>query len=262
MTHPSHLLKELETKARKRCGQHFLAEPVHVERMVALAGVRAGDRVLEVGPGLGILTDALLAHGAALTAIELDRDLVVWLRQRYPQLDLIEGDATTVALPRLEHTKVVANLPYNAGTRILLRLLVDGPPDAMVVMLQKEVGERIVAPPGNRERGSLSLAVQARARARVAWDVPAGAFYPPPKVTSSVLHLLPHPPSTRDWAAFDRMAQAAFAAPRKQLKNSLGQGLAAPAGPLLERAGIAPERRPATLTVEEVWTLVEASAAT
>jgi 16S rRNA (adenine1518-N6/adenine1519-N6)-dimethyltransferase len=262
MTHPSHLLKELEAKARKRFGQHFLAEPVHVERMVALAGVRDGDRVLEVGPGLGILTDALLARGAALTAIELDRDLVRWLRDRYPTVALVQGDAVTVALPPLPGTKVVANLPYNAGTRILLRLLVEGPPDTMVVMLQKEVAERIVAPPGDRDRGSLSLAVQARARARIAWDVPAGAFYPPPKVTSSVLHLVPHPPSARDWTAFDRIAQAAFKAPRKQLRNSLAQGLAAPAGPLLERAGIAPERRPATLTVDDIWALVEASVAT
>ena len=258
MTHPSHLLKELETKARKRFGQHFLAEPVHVERMVTLAGVREGDRVLEVGPGLGILTDALLARRAALTAIELDRDLVGWLRNRYAALDLIEGDAATVALPPLSGTKVVANLPYNAGTRILMRLLTEGPPEVLVVMLQKEVAERIVAAPGDRERGSLSLAVQARARARIAWDVPAGAFYPPPKVTSSVLHLVPHAPIERDWRAFDRMAQAAFTAPRKQLRNSLGQGLAMPADRLLERAGISPQRRPATLTVDEVWALVQA----
>jgi 16S rRNA (adenine1518-N6/adenine1519-N6)-dimethyltransferase len=261
MTHPSHLLKELETKARKRFGQHFLAEPVHVERMVTLAGVRGGDRVLEVGPGLGILTDALLARGAVLTAIELDRDLVVWLRTRYPTLDLVEGDATTVALPPLAGAKVVANLPYNAGTRILLRLLVEGPPDVLVVMLQKEVAERIVAAPGDRERGSLSLAVQARARARIAWDVPAGAFYPPPKVTSSVLHVVPHP-EARDLARFDRIARAAFAAPRKQLRNSLSQGLGQPALALLEKAGIAPERRPATLTVDEVWALVAATAVT
>jgi 16S rRNA (adenine1518-N6/adenine1519-N6)-dimethyltransferase len=131
----------------------------------------------------------------------------------------------------------------------------------LVVMLQKEVAERIVAPPGDRDRGSLSLAVQARARPRIAWDVPAGAFYPPPKVTSSVLHVVPHP-ETRDLRQFDRIAQAAFAAPRKQLRNSLSQGLGQPALALLERAGIAPERRPATLTVDEVWALVAASAVT
>jgi 16S rRNA (adenine1518-N6/adenine1519-N6)-dimethyltransferase len=261
MTHPSHLLKELETKARKRFGQHFLAEPVHVDRMVALAGVRAGDRVLEIGPGLGILTDALLARGARLTAIELDRLLAVWLRGRYPTLELIEGDAVRVALPPIAGTKVVANLPYNAGTKIVLRLLAEGPPEVLVVMLQKEVAERMVAAVGDRARGSLSLAVQARARARIAWDVPAGAFYPPPKVTSSVLHLVPDA-TARDWAAFDRIAQAAFAAPRKQLRNSLAQGLGAPADALLEAAGIAPDRRPATLSVDEVWALAAATGAT
>jgi 16S rRNA (adenine1518-N6/adenine1519-N6)-dimethyltransferase len=258
MEHPAHLLKQLRhAHARKRFGQHFLASEAVVRRIVEVAGVGEGDRVLEIGPGLGGLTECLLEAGCAVTAVELDRDLAQFLRDRLgdrPGFTLIEADATTLdwaeVLPG-DGWSCVANLPYNVGTGLVTSLLRHpGRVRQLVVMLQKEVADRMAAPAGDRKRGSLSVFCQSRADVRTAIKVPPGAFLPPPKVASSVLAMVSHPPQTGgadpDW--FEAVVRAGFVAPRRTLRRTLGDrygrelALAA-----LDAAGIPEKARPAEL---------------
>ncbi len=261
MTHPAKLLGELEGRARKRFGQHFLASPSTVERIVALAGIQPGDRVLEVGPGLGVLTEALLGAGARLTAVELDRDLAAALEDRLGAsiesgaLRLVQGDATTLDLDTLlpgDGWVCAANLPYNVGTRILIRMLErPGTFRRLVVMLQREVIERLAAPPGSGDRGSLSVFTQSRAEVRVALRVPPGAFHPPPKVESAVAVLTPRPaPETggAPVARFDLVVRRVFSAPRKTLRRVLVDSFGVePAERALAEVGLDPRLRPAEL---------------
>jgi 16S rRNA (adenine1518-N6/adenine1519-N6)-dimethyltransferase len=259
MSAPAALLRSLEQRARKRFGQHFLTEPAIAGRMVAAAGIAPGDAALEIGPGLGILTEALVRAGARVTAIELDRDLAAFLRERMPDVELVEGDAMKAPLGPLGSVAVVANLPYNVGTGLLLRLLTEAaPPRVLVVMLQKEVAERIVAPPGSRARGSLSVAVQARADARIAFRVPAGAFHPPPRVESAVLVIRPRPGEALG-VDFDRVVRAAFSAPRKKLRNALRTGLGQDADAVLLRSGVDGDARPAALDLAAFHALARAA---
>ncbi|MCK6504405.1 16S rRNA (adenine(1518)-N(6)/adenine(1519)-N(6))-dimethyltransferase RsmA [Myxococcota bacterium] len=251
--------------ARKRFGQHFLASDGIVDRILAAADLAPGQPVLEIGPGPGVLTAALLRAGAAVTAVELDRDAALHLRGLLPQVALVEGDATQVALEPLlpgAGWVCVSNLPYNVGTRILLRLLEHRPPfSRLVLMLQREVAERLWAPPGDRGRGSLSVAVQARATVERICKVPPGAFVPPPKVESAVVLLRPHaspdlPPG------LDALLRTGFAAPRKTLRNNLralGDDLAEAA---MTRAGVDPGARPAALPLEGWLALARALAST
>ncbi|MFT6143302.1 MAG: 16S rRNA (adenine1518-N6/adenine1519-N6)-dimethyltransferase [Myxococcota bacterium] len=225
--HPRVLLKRLEQRARRRFGQHFLARPGIVTRIVRAARVEPGDRVVEVGPGLGILTRALLAAGAELTAIELDRDMAQFIREEHSEVRLIEGDAMRVNLDDDlpgSGWKVVANLPYNVGTRLVLNW-VDMPDrfESLTVMLQKEVVDRILAEPGTRAYGSLTVQMAARSRARMICAVPPAAFYPPPKVDSAVIQLFPHKPELGGVPSehFDRVVRAAFSQRRKTLRNAL-----------------------------------------
>ncbi len=225
--HPRVLLKRLEQRARRRFGQHFLARPGIVTRIVRAARVEPGDRVVEVGPGLGILTRALLAAGADLTAIELDRDMAEFIREEHSEVRLIEGDAMRVNLDEElpgSGWKVVANLPYNVGTRLMLNW-VDMPDrfESLTVMLQKEVVDRILADPGTRAYGSLTVQMRARAKARMICAVPPAAFYPPPKVDSAVIQLFPQVPDLGGVPSehFDRVVRAAFSQRRKTLRNAL-----------------------------------------
>lgn len=226
-THPRVLLKRLEQRARRRFGQHFLARPGIVTRIVRAARVEPGDRVVEVGPGLGILTRALLAAGADLTAIELDRDMAQFIRDEHSDVRLIEDDAMRVNLDEElpgSGWKVVANLPYNVGTRLVLNW-VDMPErfESLTVMLQKEVVDRMLAQPGTRAYGSLTVQMQARSRARMICAVPPAAFYPPPKVDSAVIQLFPQVPDLGGVTSehFDRVVRAAFSQRRKTLRNAL-----------------------------------------
>jgi 16S rRNA (adenine1518-N6/adenine1519-N6)-dimethyltransferase len=226
--HPSVLLRSLEQRARKRFGQHFLARPSIVARIVRGARVAEGDEVLEIGPGLGILTRALLKTGARVTAVELDRDLAAFLRDREPELRLIEGDAMVVDLDDVidrPPAKVVANLPYNVGTQLVLRLIeVPDKVDTITVMLQREVVQRMLAEPGSRTYGALTVQIAARGQARWLLGVPPGAFHPPPKVESAVVHIdLYEAPRTGSvsTATFDRVVRAAFSQRRKTVLNSL-----------------------------------------
>lgn len=251
--------------ARKRFGQHFLASDGVVDRILAAADLSPGQPVLEIGPGPGVLTAALLRAGAAVTAVEIDRDAASHLRELLPQVTLVEGDATQVDLGGLLQGPgwvCVSNLPYNVGTRILLRLLEHRPPMArLVLMLQREVAERLGAPPGDRKRGSLSVAVQARAVVERICKVPPGAFVPPPKVESAVLRLHPHPDPDLP-PGLDALLRAGFSAPRKTLRNNLRAHLGPGAEDLMTHAAVDPSARPAELALEAWLALARALAST
>ena len=261
MIHPATLLHQLEAHARRRFGQHFLASPAAVERIVALAGIGPGSRVLEIGPGLGVLTEALLEAGASVVAVEIDRDLAHALGERLHEavsrgaLRVVTADALAVDLAELLPGSgwiCAANLPYNVGTRILVRLVdMPGTFSRLVLMLQQEVVGRVVAPVGARDRGSLSVFAQSRAEARVGLRLPPGAFHPPPRVDSAVVVLELRPAPATGGAPvvdFDALVRAVFAAPRKTLRRVLVDRYgAAPVEAALAAAGVEPSLRPALL---------------
>ena len=265
MSHPATLLKTLEQRAKKRFGQHFLASQGVVRNIVLISEVGPGSKVLEIGPGLGVLTEALLEAQADVTAVELDRDMAAFIRERLPTVNLVEADGASVDLQAIlpgGPWRCVANLPYNAGTRMITRMLA-APElfDRLLVMVQREVAERLVAPPGDRKRGSLSVFTEARAEARIAIRVPPGAFHPPPKVHSAVVELRLRPaPAIGDAepVVFDRLVRDLFVQPRKTIRNNLAQALGrGAADEALTASGLQATRRPATLTLEEIIILAE-----
>ncbi|HWH75671.1 MAG TPA: 16S rRNA (adenine(1518)-N(6)/adenine(1519)-N(6))-dimethyltransferase RsmA [Methylibium sp.] len=218
---------------RKRFGQHFLADHAVIEAIVAAIDPRPGQALVEIGPGLGALTDPLVARCGRLTVVELDRDLATRLRRR-PELEVIESDVLRVdfaALPRPAGAKLrlVGNLPYNISTPILFHLL----PAAAVVedqhfMLQKEVVERMVAAPGSKDYGRLSVMLQWRYDLESVLDVPPEAFEPPPRVESAVVRMQPWPqPAALDAALLEELVAVAFSQRRKLLRHTLGSWLEA-----------------------------------
>jgi 16S rRNA (adenine1518-N6/adenine1519-N6)-dimethyltransferase len=258
--------------ARKALGQNFLMDLNLTARIARVSGPLEGATVVEVGPGPGGLTRALLAEGAArVIAIERDTRCLAALDEisaHYPgRLEVIAGDALEVDLAsHLDGpARIVANLPYNVGTELFVRWMSPErwPPwwDSLTCMFQREVAERIVARPGSGAYGRLSVLAQWRARARIAFDVNPGAFTPPPKVTSSVLHVAPAEPMA-DIAPglLERVVAAAFAQRRKMLRQSLKTRFSDPVS-LLEAAGIDPTRRAETLSIEEFLALCRAVAA-
>ena len=266
-------LKDAGLRARHALSQNFLADPDVLERIIAEAAPAPGRRILEIGPGLGFLTGGLLEAGAAVTAVELDRGLALFLRDRFAdalesgELHLIDGDALDLDLARVvvPPYDVVANLPYHITSPILHRLLGGTPrPERLVLMVQREVAERIAAPPGGMSY--LSVFVQYHARVRIAFDVPPEAFEPEPAVRSAVIVVEPYPDDDRlpDAAAEDalwRLVQAAFRERRKMLHNVLSRQL--PVEPdrvaaALAVAGIDPDRRPQTVAVGEWLALLAA----
>ena len=258
--------------ARHRLSQNFLADPDVLEAILAEASPEPGDRVLEIGPGLGLLTGGLLASGAAVTAVELDRGLAAFLRERFEPaiegggLRLIEGDALDQDLVHLLEPPydVVANLPYHITSPILHALLGEAPrPRRLVLMVQREVAERIAAPPG--KMSYLSVFVQYHARVRVALRVPPAAFEPEPAVDSAVIVVEPFDVDDRlgpeDEEALWRLVQAGFRERRKMLHNVLARQLPVDAGRVaaaLRASGIDADRRPQTLAVGEWLALLEA----
>jgi 16S rRNA (adenine1518-N6/adenine1519-N6)-dimethyltransferase len=256
--------------------QNFLADIDVLEAILAEADPRPGTNVLEIGPGLGLLTGGLLAAGAAVTAVELDRGLASFLRTEFAEalassgasgtLNLIEGDALDQPLGRLlpEPYDVVANLPYHITSPILHRLLGEPPrPRRLVLMVQREVAERIAARPGGLSY--LSVFVQYHATVRIALRVPPTAFEPAPAVDSAVIVVEPFAEDDRlDPATEDslwRLVQAAFRERRKMLHNVLVRQLPLPAEQVLAAlasAGIDPDRRPQTVAVGEWIRLLEA----
>lgn len=255
---PRAVLKLLEQRARRRFGQHFLARPSVVQRIVRAAGVRAGDRVVEIGPGLGILTEALLVAGAEVTAVEIDRDLAERLRQVLPAARLVEEDATRLdwrALLPGGGASMVANLPYNVGTGLVMDALRTPEVfDRVTVMLQAEVVERLVARPGTKAYGALSVEAWLWGEGRVVMSVPPEAFHPPPKVHSAVVRFdRPVSPRCPDLPAarVEGVARVAFASRRKTLRNNLGAAWGrGVAEEVLADAGIDPGLRAEALAPE------------
>jgi 16S rRNA (adenine1518-N6/adenine1519-N6)-dimethyltransferase len=239
-------------------GQHFLVDPGIARRIVARAEVAPGDSVLEVGPGRGILTQALLEAGARVVAVELDRGLFEALAERFsgaPRLTLHHGDALRFDLAGVPAPfKVVANLPYQVTTPLLFHLLAAGP-ESLVVMVQREVAERMAAAPGTKAYGVLTLGVAARASVARCFAVPPGAFRPRPRVHSAVVRVVPHPAPPLPAEEVDRfmaVVRAALGKRRKTLRNALG-ALGLPEDRLLDAlaaAGIDPAVRGETLDLD------------
>ena len=218
--------------ARKRFGQHFLIDGAVVSAIVAAIDPRPGQALIEIGPGLGAMTDPLVECSGRLTVIELDRDLALRLRRR-PELTVIEADVLKVdfcALAQAQGQKlrVVGNLPYNISTPILFHLLaaVEHVLDQHF-MLQREVVQRMAAAPGNKDYGRLSVMLQWRYRIEAVLDVPPQAFDPPPRVDSAVVRMLPLPPRQDvDAGLLGELVRVAFSQRRKLLRHTLGRWLA------------------------------------
>lgn len=253
---------------RKRLGQHFLIDPNIVRKIVALARLQPGETVLEIGPGRGILTRALCAAAQSVLAIEVDRKLAPYLTDTLADcgnLDLRWGDALAFEYEELPpHTVVVANLPYYVSTPLLVKLVeARARLDRMVLMLQTEVARRLVAQPGSRDYGSLSVLAQRAAEVTLAFQVSPSCFRPRPEVGSAVVSLVIRQGpagSPTDEAGFVRLVRAAFAHRRKTLANSLrDEGLSPDlVASALTRTGIAPTRRAETLSIEEFAKLADA----
>lgn len=264
------LLRQFDVKPRKSLGQHFLIDETVLECILSAAELNPGDIVVEVGPGLGILTEGLAKQGAQVIAVELDRKLVTLLKRRlaaFPDVRIINADILRVT-PRqilesksavsalFQGYKVIANLPYYITSPLLRHFFEALPqPSEMIVMVQKEVGEAMVAKPGNMSL--LSVKTQFYSKPTIVSYVPPSSFYPPPKVDSVILRLdvysqppieIPNP------ASFFDVVMHGFSSPRKQLRNSLAHSLDMPPSQvtlLLEKTGIEGERRAETLSLEE-----------
>jgi 16S rRNA (adenine1518-N6/adenine1519-N6)-dimethyltransferase len=249
--------------ARKGFSQNFLADGEVLEAIVDTASPDPGRRILEIGPGLGILTAALLERGAHVTAVEIDRDLVAHLRRRFGTerpgaLRLIEGDILATPIDELVEMPydLVANLPYHITSPVLHHVLGGvARPERFVLMVQREVAERIAAPPG--AMSYLSVFVQYHAEVRIVRTVPAVAFEPAPEVDSAVLEGSTRPRRLDERAEDDlwRLVQAGFRERRKMLHNVLPRQLPSVGRERFSNAlaatGIAPDRRPQTLSVDE-----------
>ncbi len=263
------VIDRYELRAKKSLGQNFLLDLNLTSKIARAAGDLSSTIVIEVGPGPGGLTRALLAHGAArVVAIERDERCLAALAEvaaHYPgRLDVIAGDAMKTDFPALaegaQDVRIVANLPYNIGTELLIRWLTvaDWPPfySSMTLMFQKEVAQRIVAAAGDNAYGRLGVLAGWRTEARIVFDLPPQAFTPPPKVTSAVLHIVPRTqPLPADGRKLARVTEAAFGQRRKMLRQSL-KGIGGES--LLAATGIDGTRRAETLSVAEFVTLANA----
>jgi 16S rRNA (adenine1518-N6/adenine1519-N6)-dimethyltransferase len=268
------LLRRLGFKARKRLGQHFLVDNEILEKIASAAELTSGDIVIEVGPGLGVLTKELARQAGGVIAVELDDRLASILEQTMSSAenvtvinkDILKVDPVALLeeqRARLSFKtgnsvsyKVVANIPYYITSPVLRHFLeASVKPRLMVVMVQEEVAEAIVAEPGRMSL--LSIGVQFYGKPEIVDYVPARCFYPAPEVDSAILKIKVYPQpviDVKDTSGFFRLVQAGFTAPRKQLANSLAQGLGLAKSevlPLLEKAGIIYKRRAETLSLGE-----------
>lgn len=269
------LLEPYDIRPIKDRGQNFLLDERVVARMVDAAGIAEGDHVVEIGPGPGILTAALLGRGAEVVAVELDSKLRALLRGRFAmdlRFRMREGNALAFSNAEIlagfpeppASYKVVANLPYAITTEILRKFLLEEPlPSTVTVMVQREVADRVLAAPG--DMSSLAVFVQTLGKVRRVVNVPAGAFFPPPKVDSAVIHI--ERKNEQELSDFFRgtsadryftIVRTAFSGKRKQLKNTL-KSLGLQENGLTKaftKAKVAPEQRPEELSVQEWRRLV------
>lgn len=282
----SNLLKKYNLRPRKELGQNFLTDAVHLAKIVEIAGLTPTDTVLEVGPGPGVLTRLLVEQAGRVIAVELDPHMVNLLKNEYghwANLTVVEADILQTDLSSLlgvteggeklptsnpqpptpnSHYKVVANLPYYITSAVIRHLLETTPrPERVVVTVQKEVAQRMVAKPG--QMSLLAVSVQFYGQPVLAHHIPAGAFFPAPKVDSAVVRIdtFTQPPlAVADTDYFFRVVKAGFGQKRKQLKNSLAAGLAKPVPAVVEalnKASIDPTRRAETLSLAEWGRLAE-----
>ena len=245
-------------RPRKRFGQNFLHDPGIIGRIVDAIHPRAHEHLVEIGPGQGALTAGLLASGCRLDAIELDRDLVPGLKQAHGDTDrfqVIEADALSVDFSALrtgdEPLRVVGNLPYNISTPLIFHLLQYASDIRdMHFMLQREVVQRLAATPGNKTWGKLGVMAQYHCRIDALFDVPPGAFNPPPKVMSGIVRLVPHARArnAEQEKRLRRVVTAAFSQRRKTLRNTLRDLVDVQQ---LEDLGISPGARAETLELEQ-----------
>lgn len=239
--------------ANKRLGQHFLHDPAIIDRIITAINPQPGDHIVEIGPGRGALTLPLAASGARLDLVELDRSLAGAL-EAHPDLGHVRvhrANALEVDYARFADRgpfRLVGNLPYNISSPLLFRFLEAAAHIRdMTLMLQREVVERMVASPGTRDYGRLTVMLAARCRVQKLFVVRAGAFSPPPKVESAIVRVVPHaePPfDPGDWTVFERIVRAGFTARRKTLRNALRTVADAEQ---IAGAGIDPGVRPDTL---------------
>ena len=251
---------------RQRFAQHFLHDPGVIARIVAALGARAGEHLVEIGPGRGALTEQLLgATACSLDAIEIDRDLAARLRERFAaapravlhEADALEFDFEALAAARGGRLRVVGNLPYNISTPLLFHLLAQaGAITDMTVMLQREVAERLAAAPGTRDYGRLTIMLAPQVQVERLFDVGPGAFQPPPRVWSAVLRLTVRAgPLFAVSPHYAQVVAAAFGQRRKTLRNALGRLLSREQ---IGACAIDPGARPETLTPQEFNTLAGA----
>ncbi len=238
-------------------GQHFLVEATVLDSMLAPGAVRPGERILEIGPGIGILTERLLKDGALVTAIEIDPRMIPLLTMftsvdgsPHPHLQIIEGNALNVPFPT-EPYRIVANIPYHITSPLLRHAFLESPvaPSSLTLLIQREVAERICT---THDRGLLTIIVALFGTASLIRQVPPDAFLPPPAVDSAVLHIAGHPQPLVDNNLLERVVwtlKIAFHQKRKMLRTTIG---ILPGGrEALEQAGIDGTRRPQTLDVHE-----------
>jgi 16S rRNA (adenine1518-N6/adenine1519-N6)-dimethyltransferase len=273
------LLDHYDLQAKKGLGQHFLVNSGILKNITKAADLSPSDLILEVGPGIGVLTHALVEQAGFVIAVELDKGMAEALKETLvphenysiinqdildlePQ-DLINQEQSKLppALAGKPDYKVVANLPYYI-TQPIIRHFCEAKlkPTTMIIMVQKEVGQNIVAKPGDLR--ILAISVQFYGKPEIMGYVPAGNFFPVPKVDSAILKMTLYPEPRYKVTSdkhFFKIVRAGFCATRKQIANSLAQGLALPKQEvlsLLEKAGVAPQKRPETLTLEE-WASLE-----
>lgn len=259
----NHILRRFKLRADKKLGQNFLIDEDIVRRIVAAAELTADDTVLEVGPGIGTLTQGLAESGAKVVAVELDKRLLPVLDTTlagYDNVRIVSGDILQVDIMRevdAPEFKVCANLPYYITTPIIFALLEKRlPMERLVAMVQKEVAERMAAQPGGKDYGALSVAIQYYTEPEIAFIVPPSSFIPAPAVDSAVIvckRRRQPPVEVCDEALFFRVVKAAFSLRRKMLSNSLkNMGVTGEqAGRWLELAGVDGRRRAETLSLEE-----------
>jgi 16S rRNA (adenine1518-N6/adenine1519-N6)-dimethyltransferase len=259
-------------RARKRFGQHFL-EPPWVAKLIESLSPQATDTFLEIGPGRGALTRPLAARVGRVVAVEIDRDLAALLPAGLPaHARVVTGDFLDVDLESLvggepKPIRVVGNLPYNVASPMLFKLLKSAGEGRVfsdaTLMLQKEVADRLVARPGTSDYGSLSIQTALLADVTRVMTLPPGAFRPPPKVTSAVVHLTFRPPpvDVGDAAVFERLVRGIFLQRRKTLVNALkpvAESFGRPAAEIIARAQVDRSRRPDALSLEDMARLSRA----
>lgn len=256
----------------KSLGQNFLTDKNIIDNIIEASNIGENDLVIEIGPGIGVITKEAAAKAGSVIAVEIDKNLIPILQEtladetnvKIINRDILKTDLTAVIeeekknFPQMESVRIIGNLPYYITTPIIMKLLEDGvPADSITVMMQKEVADRIKAAPGNKERGALSVAVQYYCQVVKVTDVPKEVFVPAPKVDSTVLRLdirKEKPVELKDDKLFFKAVKSGFAQRRKTLLNSLASGTGLgkdKIGQLLEEAGIDPGRRAETLDIDE-----------